>query len=671
MRAQHRPEIEGLRTVAVLLVAVYHIWFGTVSGGVDVFLLLTGFLITGSLVRAMEREGRIGFAAFWARLARRLFPAASVVLAGVLVGAFLLQPRSRWSETLSEVIASGLYYVNWHLSFGAVDYMAENSAASPVQHFWSLAIQGQFYLLWPVLVTAVAFAARRFGFSLVQGMTAATAAVTAVSLGYSVWITSAEPAWAYFDTGARLWELALGGLLAMVLPHVRVPAGARVLMGWLGLTALVLCGLMVADRLAYPGYASLWPTTAAALVILAGTTGSRFGADRLLTWRPLTAFGGTAYPLFLWHWPVLVFYLEVTERVRPSLVGGFYVLGTSLVLAFATTWLVEGGVERLARRRTTPAWSLALAAGFLAPVMAGATLWSGELAAQQRLRAELSTDVNSYPGAAVLVNRELAEGVPSLPVYPDTANAAEVTRDDTQGCNTPIPSSELYPCEFGADEAEYTIALVGSSHSRHWYRALRRIAEDNGWRLVLLTKNACHFSAEPQLRGGSEYTECTEWNDNVMHYLDQRRPDAVFTTATRTVPDSRTGREHVVDGSVERWHQMEKLGIDVIAVRDTPRFSFDVPECVDRRGADDCTEPRSHSLEDTFPVEHLDSVPKNVAFLDLTPYLCPEDQCVTVLGNQLMYYDTDHFSYSFSQSLAGVLAPHLQDALGEVEIADA
>ncbi|QRN78772.1 MAG: acyltransferase, partial [Nocardiopsis sp. BM-2018] len=389
-RRGYRPEIEGLRAVAVLLVAVYHIWFGTVSGGVDVFLLLTGFLITGSLVRAMERGNGLGFRAFWARLAKRLFPAAAVVLGGVLLASFLWFPRSRWAEVIADVQASALYYQNWRLAFGAVDYLAENNAASPVQHFWSLAIQGQFYLLWPVLIALTGLLAARLGRT-PRGMAiGAVAAVFAVSFAYSLMVTRSDPAWAYFDGAARLWELALGGLLALTISHIRLPEGLRVVLGWVGLIALVLCGALAPDSWSFPGFVALWPTGAAVLIILAGTTGFRFSADRLLTWRPLTYIGGMSYALFLWHWPVLIFYLEVTDRVHPSLIGGFYVLGLSFVLAFLTKKLVEGGAERWTVKRPSRRVSLAVGAAFLVPVLLAAGAWGYQIEQEREVREQMA-----------------------------------------------------------------------------------------------------------------------------------------------------------------------------------------------------------------------------------------------------------------------------------------
>ncbi|WP_033353508.1 acyltransferase family protein [Nocardiopsis xinjiangensis] len=666
-QSRHRLDIEGLRAVAALLIAVYHIWFGTVSGGVDVFLLLTGFLATGSLVRTLERGDRVEFGAYWSKVLRRLSPAGAVVLGAVLLGTYLFIPRSRWTEILSEVQASLLYYGNWNLAFGSVDYMAENSAAGPVQHFWSLAIQGQFYLVWPLFITAVGMVAAWLGMRIRTAALGSVALVAAGSFVYSVWITANEPVWAYFDSGARLWELALGGLLALSVPYLNLPGWLRGAAGWLGLAALVTCGAVISDTLDYPGYASLWPTAAAALVILAGAGengNGRFTANRLLSMRPLPWLGGRAFPLFLWHWPVLVFYLEVTDRVRPSFTGGLMILAVSFVAAVATTWAVDGGVTRVTTRYKAPIWSLAAGVLFIVPVLVATSLWGQEIDRNRDLRLELSSNPMNYPGAAVHLDQELATELPVLPVHPDTSTVAEDTIARTDECNAVAEDEEMVLCEFGDPDADFTIALVGSSHVRHWFDAMKTITERQGWNMVMMTRNACQFSPEVQYRAGKEYPNCTAWNQQVMTELGSRDIDAVFGLASLT-DSSEDGEEHVPDGFVQRWYQLDEMGIDMIAVRDTPRFDYDVPECVAQEGAAECVADQRDSMAETAPYQDLAEVPDNTSFVDLTGYLCQDGTCQGVIGNQLVYYDKHHLSYAFSESMAAALEPHLLEASGQ------
>lgn len=656
-----RPEIEGLRAVAVLLVAVYHVWFGRVSGGVDVFLLLTGFLITGSLVRALERDGRIGLAAFWTKLARRLTPAAAVVLAATLAATYLWLPRSRWADVIAQVRAAALYHENWALARAAVDYLAREAAASPVQHFWSLSIQGQFYVLWPLLLGLTAVVASRLRVRPDLAYPAVVGLVFAASLAYSVWITGAHQAWAYFDTGARLWEPALGGLLALVVHRIDLPARLRVVLGWAGLAALVSCGVLLQVSTLFPGYVALWPTGAAVLVVLAGS-GTRFGADRLLTWKPLMALGALSYPFYLWHWPVLVVYLEVTGRTLADPLGGALVLALSLALAAVTSRVVEGGVERLTRapRRRSPAWSLGVAAALLVPVVAATTLWSGRITEEQQARAEEVREPAFYPGALLAADPTLEQVLQDMPVRPDPADAsADVSAHHARGCHVALTQSEVTVCDVGPRDAEHTLALVGASRVAHWYPPVLEAATANGWRLLSFTKSGCQFSTQAPTRGGEPFPECEAWNAEAMEILERERPDAVFTSSTRASPAG----ERVHEGFVERWRQLDALGVDVIGVRDLPRRDSAGAECVESRPLEECASPVRYSQEATDPASAAD-LPDNVTLVDLTGHVCPQGACDAVIGNVLVFWDHSHMTATYSSTLAPVMEEALREATG-------
>ncbi|MFE3457601.1 acyltransferase family protein [Nocardiopsis aegyptia] len=662
VRTGFRPEIEGLRAIAVVLVAVYHIWFGRVSGGVDVFLVLTGFLITGSLMRALERDGRIGFVAFWTRLLRRLAPAAAFALGGVLAATYLWLPRSRWADIMSEVRAAALYHENWALARAAVDYLARDAAPSPVQHFWSLSIQGQFYVLWPVLLTLAAFVAARARLPVRHAVLAAVTTVLVCSLAYSVWITASDQAWAYFDTGARLWELALGAVLALTIHRFDLPAGLRTVMGWVGVVALVTCGLLLPVATLFPGYVALWPTGAAVLVILAGNTGSRFGADRLLTWRPLTALGGLSYGIYLWHWPILVCYLYVTDRTLASPLGGAAVLALSLALAWVTHKVVEGGTDRLTRpaRRRTPVWSLGLAAAFLVPVVALSLAWSGQIAEDQRIRREHAGEPESYPGALAVAEAGALADLEELPVLPDPVDAQmDLSAHHTEGCHVNLNSTDLVVCDRGPADAEHTLAVVGASRTAHWYPALAAVAEEHGWRLVSFTKSGCQFSTDTPYRDGGVFTECQEWDAKAMAELERLRPDAVFTSSTRATPAGET----IPEGFAERWLQLGEWGIDVVAMRDLPRLDYQSAECVERGDPERCTSPATYSQAPSDPVADAD-LPSNVTTMDLTRYVCPSGECDAVVGNVLVFWDHSHMTATYARTLSPMVEEALLEATG-------
>lgn len=663
-RSQFRPEIEGLRAVAVILIVTYHVWLGRVSGGVDVFLLLTGFLITGSLIRAVERDGTIRFAAFWARLFARLTPPVGVVLLGVLVATALWLPESRWRDVVGETVASALYVENWYLATNAVDYLARDDVVSPLQHFWSLSIQGQFYLLWPLLVTLVVVLARWQGWSLRTAVAATLSAVLCASLGYSVWSTAADQAWAYFDTGARLWELALGGLLSLALPLITLSVRLRVVLGWLGVVGLVSCGLVLQVSTLFPGWIALWPTGAAALVIVAGVTGHRLGVDRILTTRSLAYVASLSYSLYLWHWPVLVVYLEAANRPVASLHGGLVVIAVSVVLSIATKWLVEDGVRHLTRR-----WAVYVTAAaglvFLVPAVATAGLWASHLDQAEAERQRLAEDRDLYPGAAVIDDGTPPTPAPEATVLPRPADAREDLGDNEgpDGCHESFDGTRASICDDGPADAERTIALVGQSHAAHWYTALRDAAEAEGWRLVSMTKGACQFSTEPSWRGEDEYVECGEWNTDVMRHLTELQPDVVVTTATRSSPGN---GEQVLDGYVDRWQELDDMGIDVIGMRGTPRMGMSPPDCVAEHGAEssECETDFTRSLAEVPPYTTEEGIPESMEFLDLTGYFCPDGRCPSVIGNVLVYYDDSHITATYSASLAPLVAAEIQRVTG-------
>jgi peptidoglycan/LPS O-acetylase OafA/YrhL len=250
------------------------VWVGRGSGGVDVFFVLSGFLIVGLLVRTLERDEAVDLGRTWTRLFWRLAPTAAVVLLASSVAAAIVLPASRWAQNLREVVASTFFVENWRLAFDAVDYYADNGAASVVQHFWSLSIQAQFYLLAPMLVLAVAELARARGVDVRQALLAALGATAVASFVYSVIATAFDQPFAYFDSRTRAWEFAVGGILALVLERLSPSPRARLALGWTGLVGLVMCGAVLDVGAGFPGYLALWPVLAAVAIIVAGQVGA-------------------------------------------------------------------------------------------------------------------------------------------------------------------------------------------------------------------------------------------------------------------------------------------------------------------------------------------------------------------------------------------------------------
>jgi peptidoglycan/LPS O-acetylase OafA/YrhL len=648
-----RPELQGLRALAVLLVVVYHVWLDRVSGGVDVFIMISGFLLTGQLTRAVAK-GRVEFRPLWGRMVKRLFPAALAVLVAVMAVSFVVLPEPRWFQTIREVVASALYFENWRLAADSVDF-AQNNGKSVVQHFWSLSIQGQLFLAWPLLIVLVGLLARRFGGGLRTWVAATLGVVGAASLTYSVYLTSVNQPLAYFHTFTRIWEFVLGGLLALFVDSVVLPRLVRVVLGWAGIAALVSCGLLLQVGTVFPGYAALWPTLAAAMVLLAGATGSPVGADRFLSSRPLRYVGDISYSLYLWHWPVLIFYLAYRDMPRVGLKGGAVIIALSFVLAVLTHRFVEvpARTSRYGERGGWGAYRFGLV--LLVPVLALAGTW--QYVTTERADFSIAIDDPDHPGAAARYpgfRYQGGEGVDLLP--PPVALPDDWGSSAGMDCQTaPDKKGSVCTTRVKGTPAKRVIA-IGDSHMQQFLPALRPIAEKRNWELTVFLRGACPFSTDTYIKGGGS---CAAWNAQARERMLAERPDAVITQATR---DARVGLHEVTPpGYVAEWQALAEAGIPVVAVRDTPRHGFDPPACANANGLDAprCASPRLEMFSPTPPWTKVRGIPEGVSFLDFTDYLCLETTCPPVIGNVWVYRDFNHPTATYMKTLSPIVEEQL------------
>ncbi|WP_433410519.1 acyltransferase family protein [Saccharomonospora azurea] len=651
-----RPELQGLRAMAVLLVVVYHVWLNRVSGGVDVFFVISGFLITGQLYRASSR-GRIDFRRMWGRMLTRLLPAALTVLAVTMAVAVLLLPEHRWSLTAWEVIASALFYENWQLVATSADYFAQHSAASLTQHFWSLSIQGQFYLVWPLLVALVAWLARRAGWTLHRSLVTAMAVAFVLSLAFSVWLTIENQPLAYFHSATRVWEFALGGLTALLIDSVRVPRLVRIVCGWVGIVALVTCGLVLQVGTEFPGYVALWPTLAAVLVLVAGATDSKIGADRFLSAKPLVRLGNLSYALYLWHWPFLLFFLITADKESLSLGEGALVIAGSLVLAALTYRFVEQPARSARLATATPWGGYRLALLALVPVLLASGTW--QVVTAQRASFTVAEGEKETLGAPVLDTRAPLVDAARPVVPPFAALPDQFDSFPEEECVYSPKNEDLRICTVDPPgEPVRRIVVTGDSHSQQYIAALRPIVERRGWQIISMGKGGCPFTTN----GVDE--ECRAWNTAVREEILEMQPDAVVTMATR---DVRVGlKEWTPPGYVEQWQAMDAAGIPVVAIRDSPRYDFEPSECVQKHSAQDpqCSGRRAELLSPRPPYLDAPGVPPSVSFLDFSDYFCNAETCPPVIGNVLVYMDNNHVTATYLETMSPMVEERLVEVLG-------
>ncbi len=646
-----RPEVQGLRAVAVLLVVVYHVFMGRVSGGVDVFLLISAFFMTLSFVRRIEGGRPLGLGRYWLHTFKRLLPLATVIILFTLALIWLVFPRTDVAEFRSQGVASILYLENWALAANEVNYYAaDHSTASPFQHFWSLSVQGQVFLVWPLIFALAWFVKRRTGRDSIPVLAVCFGLVFAASLAFSVVTTATQQEFAYFDTRARLWEFALGSLLALAVPYLRVGRGLGVLLGWAGFVSMVLVGILVDVQGAFPGWIALWPLLSAAAIIVAGQTGSPIGFDRFLSWGPIVRLGDAAYALYLVHWPLLISYLVVRERSVAGPRSGVALVVVSIVLALLLTKFVENPLKRW-KWPEARNWRLALVIVIcMGLVLASAGTWSAverHRTAQLEARAELNN-----PGARVLEPGYEFTGDENAPVLP--ASMQDQWVGLPRACEGEYKSANRTAQGFcrQAEKVENptkVVAVVGNSHMEQYMGAVIPVAEEENWQLISVLQPGCGFGVEGQS------STCRDGNEAVMDYLEVLKPDVVMTTSTRSeLMDG--GAEHVVSGLEELTQDLTEQGSIVVGFRDNPRLDFDPTRCIAEKGRDDesCRVARQTVLGDTDPASSLDSIPGFVG-IDPTNLICPVDVCAPVIGNVAVWLDSHHLTWDYTRSMAPLL----------------
>jgi peptidoglycan/LPS O-acetylase OafA/YrhL len=655
-RGERRTEIEGLRGVAAVLVVVYHVWVGRVSGGVDVFFVLSGFFVLGMLVRAAVRGDGPALGATWSRLFWRLAPTAGLVLLASTVAGAVLLPASTWARNTRELLASAFFVENWRLATDAVDYYADHGSASVAQHFWSLSIQVQCYLVAPVVVLLVAAWARRRGVDVRRSLLATLVVVGGASFVWSVVATASDQAVAYFDARTRVWEFAIGGVLALVADRIDLGRAARAVLGVLGLAGLVTCGAVLDVGAGFPGYLALWPVLSAVAIIVAGRAGV---ADRLLTTRTARYLGEISYPLYLWHWPVLVVALVLTQRADAGAGLGLVVVALSVALAVGTHHLLEEPARRV---RVGPVRGPVLVAASLAPALLGLAVWSA--AATSADRAPVALGDQRHPGAVALgADHVLADGDDTVPVQPSMSRIRDDWASYRDGCAPVADHPVLEQCVPipAVGEAARRLVVVGDSHMQQFLPALEPVARERNWEVSTLVRARCPFGTTSETDPAD--TTCVDWNTAAIEHLAADAPDAVVVGGSRDVRAGLT--EQTPEGFVEGWRRLGEAGIPVVAVRDNPRFDHAPSECLEKfgRGAAECAVPRAELLAADPPWASLD-VPGNVAFLDLSNEICGPETCPPEIGNVLVYLDDNHLSASYSRTLSSVVGQRVPALLG-------
>lgn len=653
-RLGYRADVEGLRALAILLVVAVHAGVPWLRGGfvgVDVFFVLSGFLITGLLVQEVSNTGRLRFVEFYVRRLRRLLPALlTVILVIGVLASLLLAPAEQVDQSSAAAMAA-LWLGNVHFAFAKLSYFAPGSETNLFLHTWSLGVEEQFYLIWPaLLVWLLAHDGERGVARLKIGLIV----VSLIGFAACVPLTYKAPQLAFYMMPLRAWQFSAGGLVWLYLkvPGAALPGLLRdrpaILRsaGWFGLVLILAAGALFSASIPYPGAYALLPTLGAVCVVAAGCVVVRpAGVSRLLSWRPLQMIGRVSYSWYLWHWPILLLGHALAGSDAPIYRAGWVLL--SLLLAGLSYRYIESPIRNHRQWLVRPRMAIFAALALMLVANSLCLRWNGH-AARQMLSPALQHYAAAHGDAPVIYG---------------------------MGCDDWYHSDRVHICAFGPENAAHTVVLMGDSHAGQWFPAVAQAFDRPGWRLLVLTKSSCPMVDEPffYARIGRDYTECSTWRKNALTRVAALRPDVVLLGTADTYGFT---KGQWVNGTLKVLSVLSPGSGHVYILRDTPNLPFDGPDCLAEHAGrpawlglqHSCSEASANDLSAKIYRWLAQAAGRyaNVSTLDMDEEICPHGTCSAEQQGKVVFRDSQHMTGSFAASLGPVLAAKLGMASASV-----
>lgn len=676
-----RTDIQALRALAVAAVLAYHFAPALLPGGyvgVDIFFVISGFVITSLMVSEIRATGALSFSKFYARRARRILPAATATIVATVGVGMLIWPLNLWQPLAADAFYTGIFAQNWHLAAQSVDYLAGGQAPSPMQHFWSLSIEEQFYFLWPAALMGAYALIRRFrpGRGVRSAAVAVLVPTIVITFAWSVAAVVRGDASAYFTTHTRAWQLAVGALLAVGWPALSrltgntggplepgtAPRSWRTMALQLTGGALIAVALLAyTSHTPFPGAAALLPTLGTAALIAAGRP-----AGRVTNTTPVQWTGNVSYSLYLVHWPLVVFLPDGALWAGIGLIA-------SLVLADLSYRHIEQGLPRRfglrTNRRTLLAGALAVGVALAASASAH-TVFTRSVATLDAEADELQADAPAGLGAGSIDHRDYRA---LLPGYSGTTPSRAKAREDlpqgyADGCVGANEDRQSPMCEYGPTDAETTWVLVGDSHMDQYLPAFVELAEDQGIHLITFFHANCPFNLAQTEQDVEWGGPCQASNAHTLSELAKLDDVDLIVTSNWTQGEWASGEDPVA-GFVDAW---SKVAAPVVVIADNPEMlpADETTTCVVDHfpHTEDCAIAR----EDALPVDHQLPAAREAAergehvrVVDLTEAYCTDTECPPVIGNVMVYRDPHHVTATYMKTIAPLLAAKLAEATGE------
>jgi peptidoglycan/LPS O-acetylase OafA/YrhL len=670
-----RPDIEGVRALAVLLVVLYHAHLLGITGGyvgVDVFFVLSGFLITRQLVAGVDRRGIRELPSFYGRRIKRLLPASTTVVVATVIASYLWAPALQVKSITTDAIYTTFYGLNYHLAATGTSYLHQGAAPSPLQHFWSLGVEEQFYLAWPLLIVACLLLPLRVRYGALMLL---LSSIAAVSFWYCATTTMSEPSWAYFSIHTRAWELAAGGLIALTSPlWTRLPSIVSNLMAWAAFAAIVASAWILTDATQYPGTAAAVPVLATAAILAAGCAQRRHSIERLLSEPVIQGIGKVSYSWYLWHWPMLILFPYIAGEALPW-PRRVEVVFLSLGFAILSYHVVENPVRKL--RRLNFEW-LRTAAALAAVVIAISVIAANttETTGDGLVVHALAIDTGK-PGVVKRItetlNNSLAINKAPRNLTPSLADAAnDLSVNYRNGCHGDFQAPTIAPpCISGDPKGSRTAVIFGDSHMEQFYGGLNVAAKKKHWRLISWTRSACPSASltvyAPPLK--RTYTECDQWRAATIKRIIAAKPDLILMGESDDAPGPDMTPAQYARGITTTLKQFSAAHLRVSYMLDTPFPGYDIPGCI--------ASHLSQVSKCVFEVTKGYKRPQRrvaatqaaqqggAKVYDPALWLCAA-KCPVVVANMLVWRDTGHMTDTYSRWLAPVLmnllVTHTHDA---------
>lgn len=630
------PEIQGLRAIAVIIVVLFHAELTLFSGGyvgVDVFFVISGFLITGLMLREYDRYSKIHLMDFFARRIKRLLPVSFFVTIVTLLVFSVVYSAFETKMLTSSAIASLFYMSNIWFASISTDYLQGGADTDPFLHMWSLAVEEQFYLFWPLLfIASYKFVKNGSNFWLMF------LAVVCLSFALNLLFIDTHQPWVFFGAPMRAWEFGIGAMCSVAVWRQALKLSHLVSLIGITLGFALLCyAIFFFDQYTlFPGYNALFPVVGVTLILLGVTTGQTTLWSGFLASRSMRFIGDVSYSWYLWHWPAKVFAKEFFTDIEEGAV-----LASALVsfgLAVLTTRLIENPIRKLSNIKTGQIFQITIIVTAITLAAFGFIRFKAGAAAQLPLQQTFQ-----------LAQQDLAQ------IY-------------DLGCHVNYKNTEAINCEFGSPEAKEVIVLFGDSHAAHWFAAIEHFALENNYRLITHTKSACpSFVLEPFDQDlGRVYSECTDWRENVFDKIDEIKPAFVVLSNYDVYWHSRLLQDRLVENISEAYRQsFRRIAASVVVIKDVGSAPFFVPKCLARFNRDtlanssDCNFSYQEDPEVTRAEIAVIHEFNEAFYVDLNEVICPDNICTAMTGDRINYIDNHHISDEFSRALAAPLSDEL------------